>query len=134
MSLALLVFPVAPIYADDEKKAESPGKPLAKGKLGTLDKSKLFEQMDGNKNGEVTKDEFKKFREVLAEKVKDKAPGGAGMLDKLFDGMFEKMDADKDGKISKDEFEKHQPAGKLDPEQLKKLKDKLAEKKKDKSA
>jgi len=52
------------------------------------------------------------------------------MLDKVFDSLFEKADADKDGIITKDEFEKYQPAGNLDPEQLKKLKEKLAEKKK----
>ena len=122
---------VAVSFADDEKKPEPP-KPTAKGKLGNLDKSKLFEQMDADKDGKVTKEEFKKFREKLAEKIKDKLPGGAGMLDKVFDGMFEKMDLDKDGVITKEEFDKYQPAGNLDPEQLKKLKDKLAEKKKDK--
>ena len=69
----------------------------------------------------------------MVEKIKDKLPGGGGaMLDKIFDGMFEKMDADKDGVVTKEEFEKYQPAGNIDPEQLKKLKEKLAEKKKDK--
>jgi len=115
---------VATSFAADEKK------PPAKGKLGNLDKSKLFEQMDADKDSKVTKDEFKKFRETMAEKIKDKIPGGAGMLDKVFDSLFEKADADKDGIITKDEFEKYQPAGNLDPEQLKKLKEKLAEKKK----
>ena len=121
---------VATAFADDEKKAEEPTKPDAKGKLANRDQSKMFERMDADKDGKVTKEEFKKFRETLAEKMKDKLPGGAGMLDKLFDGMFEKMDADKDGILTKDEFEKNQPAGNLDPEKLKRLKDKIAEKKK----
>jgi len=123
---------VVTAFADDDKKAEEPAKPTAKGKLGNFDKSKMFERMDADQDGKVTKEEFKKFRETLAEKMKDKLPGGAGagMLDKIFDGMFEKMDADKDGIITKDEFEKYQPAGNLDPEKLKKLKDKIAEKKK----
>jgi len=121
----------AATLADDEKKPETP-KPTAKGKLGNFDKTKLFGQMDADKDGKVTKEEFKKFREAMAEKIKDKLPGGAGVLDKAFDGMFEKMDADKDGIVTKEEFEKYQPAGNIDPEQLKKLKEKLAEKKKDK--
>ena len=117
-------------FADDEKKkTDEPTKPTAKGKI---DKSKLFEQMDADKDGKVTKEEFKKFRETMAEKLKDKLPGGGAMLDKLFDGMFEKMDADKDGVVTKEEFEKYQPAGNLDPEQLKKLIEKFTEKKKDK--
>src|SRR5476651_781594 len=105
---------VAVTFADDEKKPADPPKPTAKGKLGNFDKTKLFAQMDADKDGKVTKEEFKKFREAMAEKLKDKLPGGAaGMLDKIFDGMFEKMDADKDGVITKEEFEKYQPAGNL---------------------
>jgi hypothetical protein len=67
---------VAMAFADDEKKPETP-KPTAKGKLGNLDNSKLFGQMDADKDGKVTKEEFKKFREAMAEKIKDKLPGGA---------------------------------------------------------
>ncbi len=122
-----LACTVAASFAADDKK------PAAKGKGAGLDKAKMFEMMDGDKDGKVTKDEFKKYRETMAEKMKDKLPGGGGaMLEKLFDGMFEKMDGDKDGKVTKEEFEKYKPAGDLDPEQLKKLKEKLAEKKKDK--
>ena len=110
----------ATALADDDKKP-------AKGKFGSVDKSKIFEQMDADKDGKITKEEFKKTREAMAEKLKDKLPAGAaGKMEKLLEGQFDKMDADKDGKLSKEEFEK----GGLDPEQLKKLKEKLADKKK----
>lgn len=43
------------VGADDEKKP-------AAGKLGNVDKSKLFERMDADGDGKVTKDEFEKFQ------------------------------------------------------------------------
>lgn len=117
--LACLCTPAGAV-AEDEKKP-------AKGKLGNVDKSKVFDQMDADKDGKITEDEFKKAREAMAEKLKDKLPAGAtGMMEKLLDGQFEKMDADKDGKLTKEEFEK----GGFDPEQLKKLVEKLKDKKK----
>ena len=101
--------------AADEKKS-------LPGQLGNLDKAKLFEQMDADGDGKVSKDEFKKFREKAAELLKNlpNAKGGtvAGRLDGVFDKMFAKMDADGDGKVTQAEFEKFQPAGGLDPERL----------------
>lgn len=99
----------------------------APGKLGHVDKSKIFEKFDTDGDGYASKDEFKKLRETIAEKMKDKIPAkaNAGILNKLFDGLFDKLDADKDGKISKDEFEKFQP----DTDKLKQLKGKIGEQK-----
>ena len=118
-------------FADDETKPGTP-KPTDKGKLANFDNAKFFEKLDADKDGKVTKEEFKTFRETMAEKIKDKVPGGVALLDKIYDGLFAKMDADKDDVITKEEFEKFKPTGNFDPEQLKKLKEKLAEKKKDK--
>ena len=107
--------------ADDEKKPPA----------GTVDKSKLFEKMDADSDGKVTKEEYKKFREQAAEKLKDSGKGGniAGKLDGILDKLFEKMDADGDGKVTKAEFEKFEPAGgKLDADKLKGLLEKLKKK------
>jgi Ca2+-binding EF-hand superfamily protein len=108
--------------ADDEKKAAK------------FDKAKLFERIDADKDGKVTKDEYKKFFEAVGEKMKDAGKGEkiAGKLDGLAEKSFEKMDADKDGKVTKDEFEKAEGfgdfGGKLDPEKLKKLIQKFKDK------
>lgn len=112
------------LAADDEKKS-----PAAK--VGNVDKSKLFEKMDADGDGTITKDEYKKFREQAAEKLKDSGKGGnlAGKLDGIFDKLFEKMDADRDGKVTKAEFEKYEPAGgKMDADKLKGLLEKLKKK------
>jgi Ca2+-binding EF-hand superfamily protein len=107
--------------ADDEKKSD-PAKP----KLA--ERGKLFEKMDSDGNGSVTKDEFKKFREGVAEKLKDRAGGKAGALDGILDKAFDKWDANGDGKLTKEEFEKALPGealeklgGKVDLEKLKEL-------------
>lgn len=108
--------------ADDDKKAK---------KAANFDKAKLFERIDADKDGKVTKDEYKKFFDTLAEKMKDAGKGEkiAGKLGDVADKSFEKMDADKDGKITKDEFEKADGFGdKIDPEKLKKLIQKIKDK------
>jgi Ca2+-binding EF-hand superfamily protein len=114
------------LAADDEKK------PPAAGKLGNIDKAKLFEKMDADGDGKVTKDEFRKFREQATEKLKDSGKGEklGGQLGGLLDKLFEKMDADGDGKVTKEEFEKYQEAngGKMDREKLKGLLDKFKNK------
>lgn len=114
------------LASDDEKKP-----PVA----GKLDKAKMFEKMDANGDGKVTKEEFKKFREQLAERMKNlpngKGGNAAGMLEGVLDKLFEKMDANNDGVVTKEEFEKFQAdnAGKLDAEKFQKLKDRIKAKK-----
>ena len=91
---------------------------------GKFDKSKLFEKLDTDMDGMLSKAEFAKFHEKLSEKIKEKRPEtNDAVLDKVLDKLFEKLDTDKDGTISKVEFEKYQ----ADPEQ-KKLKKKKAAK------
>lgn len=114
------LFCAATAQADDEKKADDK-------KTTKLDKAKLFERIDADKDGKITKDEYKKFFDGLIEKMKDAGKGEklAGKLDGVADKSFEKMDADKDGKITKEEFEKAEGfgdlGGKIDVEKLKKL-------------
>lgn len=126
LAVAVVAFAVPVALADDDKKTDDT-KPAKKGKLaGKVDKSKLFETMDANKDGKISKDEFKAGMEKAAEKLKERAAdkgGGkaAGMLDKMADKVFDKLDADKDGSVSKEEFEK----GGFDPSNLKALRGKV---------
>jgi hypothetical protein len=115
MALAVvgLLCGTAAVTADDKKP--EPTKPDAKGKLGKLDKAKLFEKLDADGDGKVTKEEFKKFADQIKDRLKGKGKGDK--LPELFgEKMFEKMDKDGDGKVTKEEFEK------FEPEQLRKRK------------
>lgn len=111
------------VGADDEKKQPA-------GKIGNLDRAKMFEKMDANGDGKVTKEEYKKYREQASAQLKEKAKNEklAGLLDSVLDKLFEKMDADGDGKITKEEFEKFQPAGGLDQDKLKGILEKFKKK------
>jgi len=129
LTLATLLglFSMAAVIAADGDK------PDAKEGKGKFDKSKLFEKMDANGDGKITKEEYKKSQEAMLEKIKDKLGDKADMMTKIFEKMFDKMDADSDGVVTKEEFEKFQPTiggagkGKFDLEKLKKLKEKKDE-------
>jgi hypothetical protein len=100
--LLLAVFlPFAVVATADDTKPESKDK--GKG----IDKGKMFEKMDTNADGKLSKDEVTKGIEGIKERLNDKG-GKAGQLAEKIDAdkIFEKLDADKDGSISKDEFEK----------------------------
>lgn len=107
------------------------------------DADAFFKKLDANGDGKVSKEEFKKFFEQMAEKI-EKLKGKADFADKIFD----KLDANGDGSLSKEEVKqlaerfgqfgggqgkpgagKGNPDGKgkpqLDPEKLKELRDKL---------
>lgn len=112
---AALLFAAPAAFAADEKKADEK-------KAGKFDRTKLFDTMDADGDGKVTKEEFKKGMEKLAEKLKEKAGDKSGaMLEKLggqlADKAFEKLDADGDGKLTREEFEKAE----FDPSKLKDL-------------
>ncbi len=82
---------------------------------GKLDKSQAFDKLDANRDGILSKEEFKagfdKLKELMAEKGGEKAKKLAEKMDA--DKTFEKMDANKDGSISKSEYEKFEPFGEL---------------------
>jgi hypothetical protein len=111
------LFVVGVASADDPKKAEG-SKPVEtakpddapKGKLAKADRGKLFEKMDTNSDGKLSKDEFKTFTEAMKEKLKEKGGKAEKILEKAGDAfgekMFDKMDANGDGEVSKEEFEK----------------------------
>lgn len=124
--LAALVAFTPALLADDEKPADEK-KPAARGKI---DRTKLFSTMDADGDGKVTKDEYKKGMEKLAEKLKEKAgdKGGAALeklSGQLADKAFDAMDADKDGSLTKEEFDK---SG-FDPAKLKDLREKFGNRK-----
>src|SRR5262245_57388720 len=92
--------------ADDAKPAPGDAKPGER-KFGKFDKTKMFEKMDTNSDGKITKDEYTKSLEAMMERLKDKLPAGKGGNAADFAGRrFDSMDADKDGSVTKEEFEK----------------------------
>ncbi|MGL4551253.1 MAG: EF-hand domain-containing protein [Gemmataceae bacterium] len=115
---AVLLLAAGVALADGEKKDEKPkdkGKALA---------GKMFEKMDADADGKVSKEEFKKASE---ERLKDKGKGDkAG---EFMARLFDKADADADGFLNKEEFAK---MAELLGDRGK-LKEKLKEKKKKKS-
>jgi Ca2+-binding EF-hand superfamily protein len=81
LALTCLMAPALPARADDQppKKPQQPP-----GQAGQADPAAIFERLDRNKDGFLTKDE-------LPERLRDR---------------FDEIDTNKDGKISKEEFVK----------------------------
>jgi Ca2+-binding EF-hand superfamily protein len=112
-----------------EKKAEEDKKAANK----KVDRSKIFDKLDADSDGKISKDEFQKGMEKLGEKVKEKVEASGkgnskagGMLEKIMEKLFEKMDSDNDGSISKDEFNKSE----IDPSNMKDIRAKFGKGKK----
>ncbi|VTR99990.1 EF-hand domain-containing protein [Tuwongella immobilis] len=86
--------------AQDEK----PGKGKGKGGAGMVDR--IFDSADANKDGKISKDEYKKWTEEFAARIKEKTgkdlPAPKGSVDDRFAGL----DTDKDGFLSKEELAK----------------------------
>jgi hypothetical protein len=87
-------------FAQDEKKG--------KGKGALADPEMAFKRMDENGDGKVSKEEFKKAQNAMAEKM---AEAGKDGLKKAFsekpelqDKLFAAMDTNKDGYLSLEEF------------------------------
>jgi polyhydroxyalkanoate synthesis regulator phasin len=133
---AVALFAAAPAVADDEKKTDDKKPGRLGARAAKVDKAKVFELMDADKDGKLTKDEFRAGMDKVIERMKEKggerAEKAAGALEKLGDTLgqkaFEKLDADKDGSISKEEYEK----GEFDPTNLKGLREKFGKGKEDK--
>lgn len=104
MAAAAAMFLMAgSAYAEDKPAPETPAAATAPapdhpmGKMG-MHKGMMFEMLDTNKDGMVSKDEF--------------------MTSHM--ARFEKMDANHDGNVSKEEIEAHRAAKKAEREQMKK--------------
>jgi EF hand len=66
------------------------------GKLDDEKREKLFEKMDADGDGKVSKEEFKKLSENA----------GQGKHGEFSDRVFDRLDANSDGYLSKEEFKK----------------------------
>jgi len=100
--LAAFLLALSTAGADD--KVESKKTPALEG---------LFKRLDANKDGKLSKEEFKQLAELGQGRLKDKP--------ELVDKLFEKLDADGDGFVTLEEFKK-----------LAELREKFQEKKKEK--
>jgi EF-hand domain pair len=119
------------VRADDPKKDDpKPDRP-ATGALAKLLPEVLFKKLDADGDGKITKDEFKKLGEMISQFGQGKLKDNPGLMEKILDKMFERLDADGDGKLTEEEFKKlgeglgKLGGGKFDPEQLKKLRDRI---------
>jgi Ca2+-binding EF-hand superfamily protein len=64
-----------------------------------------FDQLDANKDGKVTPDEFKAYyRKVNFGSFAMRVEQGQGKSGQLTDALFKHLDTNKDGKLSKEEF------------------------------
>ena len=109
LTIAVLVIVTASARADDDPKKAASTK--AAGKAGKVDRAKLFDRIDTNHDGKISKEEYKAFLDGAKKKVEDKGKGGKGgaKAGEMLEKVFEKMDTNKDGVVSKEEFEKFDP-------------------------
>jgi hypothetical protein len=136
--LSIVLLSGGPAAADDEKPKKDNLRDKLKGKFGKgkIDHDKLFTRLDADKDGKLSKEEFRKvFENVGQGKLAEKL---GGRLDAMADRAFARLDKDKDGYLSKKEFEAFNGGlggigGNLGDlkEKLKGLKDKFGKKKDD---
>ncbi len=98
-------------YAADDARPGAGGK----GKFaGKMDKGALFARADADGDGKLTKDEYTKFLDGMAAKLKEKGGKAAEFADRIGEAggkRFDAMDADKKGFVTKEQFEKAAGAG-----------------------
>jgi hypothetical protein len=134
--LSAMILCTGALAADDNDNKPKKGKGKLRDTWGKrkIDNDKLFGKLDADKDGKLTREEFRKVFEHLApnpilEKLGDRR-------DALADRMFDRLDKDKDGKLTKEEFKEFNGVGgnrdlgdlKDKLEKLKELKDKFGKK------
>lgn len=106
LSLAMLCVCCVWVASAEDPKPGEGKKPFGKFE-GKFDKAKMFERLDTNGDGKISKEEYTQSMESFMERIKTKLPEGKGgnLLD-FATRRFEAMDANKDGVVTKEEFEK----------------------------
>lgn len=120
---------------DDPKKEEKKADGKRFGGIGG-DPETRFKKMDGDSDGKVTKEEFKKSFNAFGGAL-GKGNGQGANRGEFGDRMFDRMDADKDGKLTLEEYKQAHSAisglfgganGRIDPEKLKQLQNRFKKK------
>jgi C-terminal processing protease CtpA/Prc len=93
-TLSLVLFCASSVFANDD--------PQGKGQRARNPEA-VFNKLDTNGDGKLSKEEFAKVVERMREKAKSK---GKTLPAKAGDGLFNRLDTNHDGFISLDEFKK----------------------------
>jgi hypothetical protein len=131
---AMILCTGALAAADDNdnkpKKVKGKLRERLRGRLGKLriDHDELFAKLDADKDGKLTREEFRKVFEHLGEGRLGDILGDK--LDPVADFLFDRLDKDEDGKLSKEEFAEFGLEGLLRNLDLGDLKDKFGKKEK----
>ena len=106
--LAVMLAGVTVAADEDTPRKKGPG---ARG----FDKGKLFEKMDVDGKGAVTKEQFLKFMASMKGRAGGKGPGGKKIppekMEEIMGKVFDRFDTNGDGKVSKEEYEKGKLGG-----------------------
>ena len=85
--------------------SQAEDKPKPDKSKGQRDPAALFQRLDANNDGKISKDEFEKFAEELREKAKEKGKGQKAN-GRIADALFQRLDTNRDGYLSLEEFKK----------------------------
>ena len=128
--LSAMILCTGALAADDNDNKPKKGKGKLRDTWGKrkIDNDKLFGKLDADKDGKLTREEFRKVFEHLGEGRLGDILGDK--LDPVADFLFDRLDKDEDGKLSKEEFAEFGLEGLLRNLDLGDLKDKFGKKEK----
>jgi hypothetical protein len=92
-------------YAEDAKTPAAGKAGKLAGKLGGADRGKLFDLMDANGDGKLSKTEITGYMEKARDRLKASGKGEK-LGDKMTGERLDKLDTNADGYVSREEFEK----------------------------